>query len=1285
MRWFIQNKTITIITAVILAIGISVGSAVIVNKISTPSETTIENGLSAYELAVKYGYEGTVQEWLESLKGRSAYDIAKENGYSGDKNEWSNSLKAEAGKDGVGIKTAAFSDNNELIITLTDDTVLNLGRAIGADGKDGTGISSANINADGELVLSFSDGKIVNLDKVIGMNGNDGIGVEESVINTNGELVITYTNGQSANLGVVVGAKGDKGDKGSAGAQGLKGNKGDKGDAGAAGQDGVSISKTEINGKGELIITLSDNTVSNLGVIVGAKGDKGDTGAQGAKGEKGDTGATGQQGIKGEKGEQGVSITGAQINSDGQLVLSFSNDQRANLGNVIGAKGDKGDTGAQGAAGAQGEQGEKGDVGEKGEDGISVIKTEINSKGELVITLSDDTVSNLGVVVGAKGEKGDKGDTGAQGAKGEKGDTGATGAQGVRGEQGSQGIQGEQGVGIETITIDNGNLIITLTDETVLDLGNIKGEKGDKGDSGVVTVDGVGIKSTSINSHGELIIVYTDDSETNLGKVVGDKGDTGATGPQGIQGVGVESIDINSNGELIIVYTNSDSINLGKIIGAQGVQGPQGIQGEKGETGAQGPQGIQGEKGETGAQGPQGIQGEKGETGAQGPQGIQGEKGETGAQGPQGIQGEKGETGAKGDKGDEGVGIEKVDLTNNELVITLSDDTIINLGNIKGAKGDKGDNGDDGIGLSAVLIDSEGHLKITLTSGFTTDLGNVKGADGKDGVGISTILIDAEGHLKMTLTTGSTLDLGNIKGADGNDGVGIESVYIQNGDLYLKKTNDATALNLGSVKGEKGDKGDQGEQGVQGPQGIQGPKGDQGDKGESGEQGAQGPKGDKGDTGAAGRGILRTEVVRTDLIIYYTDGTSETHSLDGIIGDPNEKEILIYSKLPDGTYGVMAGGMAKYEAVIEIPNTHNDIPVTQILANGFKDLVALQKVEIPNSITIIGNNAFYGCKSLSGVVLPSTIEVISQYAFYNCISLTGELIIPETTRLIGKYAFYGSTYTSITLEDNTGWVTEPIFYVCNSSKTYTGTISTNSSGMTNFSITDATAGSEACKNQTYTLTPQKVAVALTQRAHQSYAYDLSYYSTTIYYWHFDAYKADWNNPTVIDPSITYTEGLEYTQLSNGTYAVSIGEATDKNIIIPPSYNGISVTQIKENGFKGITDLERVVLPEGITMIGNSSFSGCTALEINIPESVKTIKPYGLYKVKAINVSGTNKWDGSGVSWSEFFGGSVIDYDNDAIFSSRVLSPNLYSNVASIAPTRGGDSASMSPYTGTWKR
>lgn len=71
------------------------------------------------------------------------------------------------------------------------------------------------------------------------------------------------------------GAKGDKGEKGDKGDQGIQGSKGDKGDT------GKGIAKVEYNEKNELIITYTDGTTINLGVIKGDKGDKGDTGEKG--------------------------------------------------------------------------------------------------------------------------------------------------------------------------------------------------------------------------------------------------------------------------------------------------------------------------------------------------------------------------------------------------------------------------------------------------------------------------------------------------------------------------------------------------------------------------------------------------------------------------------------------------------------------------------------------------------------------------------------------------------------------------------------------------------------------------------------------------------------------------------------------------------------------------------------------------------------------------------------------------------------------------------------------
>lgn len=45
-----------------------------------------------------------------------------------------------------------------------------------------------------------------------------------------------------------------------------------------------------------------------------------------------------------------------------------------------------------------------------GEDGVSVVKAELNDKGELIIILSDGTINNVGAIKGEKGDPGEKGE-----------------------------------------------------------------------------------------------------------------------------------------------------------------------------------------------------------------------------------------------------------------------------------------------------------------------------------------------------------------------------------------------------------------------------------------------------------------------------------------------------------------------------------------------------------------------------------------------------------------------------------------------------------------------------------------------------------------------------------------------------------------------------------------------------------------------------------------------------------------------------------------------------------
>lgn len=241
----------------------------------------------------------------------------------------------------------------------------------------------------------------------------------------------------------------------------------------------------------------------------------------------------------------GVGISGAVINSSGNLVLSLTDGSVIDTGRVVGTNG------TPGAAGAN---------------GVSVSTATVNQAGQLIITMSTGQQINAGTVVGAQGP------FGPQGAVGPKGDTGATGATGIAGPQGVQGPAGRS-VASNGATIDsNGNLQITLTDGTILNAGAARGPQGAQGVAGPVGPQGLQGLAGATGAQG----------------VAGPKGDTGEAGPQGIQGPQGLQGPAGPKGD-----TGADST----VPGPQGATGPQGLQGP---AGLQGPQGVAGPAGATG-------------------------------------------------------------------------------------------------------------------------------------------------------------------------------------------------------------------------------------------------------------------------------------------------------------------------------------------------------------------------------------------------------------------------------------------------------------------------------------------------------------------------------------------------------------------------------------------------------------------------------------------------------------------------------------------------------------
>ena len=506
--------------------------------------------------------------------------------------------------------------------------------------------------------------------------------------------------------------------------------------------------------------------------------------------------------------------------------------------------------------------------------------------------------------------------------------------------------------------------------------------------------DGRGVASASINEHGELVLTYSDATAVNLGVVVGAdgkdgkdgvdgtngkdgtdgkdgkdgaKGDKGDKGEQGEQGVGVTKSEITESGELVITYSDGTSANLGRVVGNDGAKGDTGEKGEKGDTGAAGKDGRDGVDGVNGKDGRDGVDGQNGADGK------------------------------------DGVGIMDVTINaENELVLTFSDLRSVNLGCIVGKDGADGKDGRDGVdgtngadgkdgtGIQDVTISPEGALTMTLTNGSVLNLGNIKGADG---IGILKSEINAAGELLLTYSDNTTKNLGKItgtNGANGADGVGIKNVTLSSaGDLSILMT-DNSVYNLGNIKGEKGEKGDPGE---------------------------KGEKGDKGDPGENGRGIAGTELVNGELVITYTDGTSDNL---GKINNQNQSqstEYLQFDLLEDDTF--MVSIKSDYKALIEevyIPSEHNGRKVTVIYS--FSKCPLLKKVVMPDSIALINNAAFLGCSSLNDITFSNNLKEIRASAFYNCTSLT-HLDLPQSLEKIGSGCFIGCTnLKELTIPEN---------------------------------------------------------------------------------------------------------------------------------------------------------------------------------------------------------------------------------------------------------------------------
>lgn len=122
------------------------------------------------------------------------------------------------------------------------------------------------------------------------------------------------------------------------------------------------------------------------------------------------------------------------------------------------------------------------------------------------------------------------------------------------------------------------------------------------------------------------------------------------------------------------------------------------------------------------------------------------------------------------------------------------------------------------------------------------------------------------------------------------------------------------------------------------------------------------------------------------------------------------------SVLAIGEYAFAGCGLTN----VTIPNG-----VIGIGANAFESCANLTNIMLPSTLLLIDSFAFYECSSLVSISFPDSIVSIGNNAFGGCTSLES-ISIPDTIAKIGGYAFFDTAYSN----NESNW-TDNLLYISN--------------------------------------------------------------------------------------------------------------------------------------------------------------------------------------------------------------------------------------------------------------
>ena len=272
----------------------------------------------------------------------------------------------------------------------------------------------------------------------------------------------------------------------------------------------------------------------------------------------------------------------------------------------------------------------------------------------------------------------------------------------------------------------------------------------------------------------------------------------------------------------------------------------------------------------------------------------------------------------------------------------------------------------------------------------------------------------------------------------------------------------------------------------------------------------------------------------------------------------------------------------------------------------FTGCSSLQNLFIPNTVTSIGDSAFSGCSSIHNLIIPNNVTSIGEYAFSGCSGIHN-LVIPDNVTSIGEYAFSGcSSIESLYMSSGITSIPDYAFSECSSVRNLVIPNNITSIGAYSFfgcsSIDSLYIGSGV--------------TSIGSNAFRG--------CTGLHYMYYNASNLNTSHFMNANNSTSpfyNTSNPNFTTLVFGDSVSSIpvycfcGQTGLDSIMVIPD----NVTNMGQSAFSGCAGIDSLYISHGITSIPNHAFSGCSNIHhLVIFDNVTSIGQYAFSSCSGID-------------------------------------------------------------------